>query len=220
MKNSGNFTRIKRFMVGISGVALSVCSIILSKQGVGITGELAWMGTIIALSLFCAELMFNSSFEELNWTMLFLGLGAYLYSIWTNVEGFYYYRQIEGNLWTHFDTTNLFGGLFMDIYPELAIAWALGESKIGDLIGNTVKTIMNPDKLTEPFSTPKQPQQQSQPQKPPQEQDVPPFLDNRREEKSEEQVKAELYQRLQASNNGHPSANRNQAQNPNINRKS
>jgi hypothetical protein len=132
---------------------MAIASIILSKQGVGITGDLAWIGTVVALSLFCAELMFNSNFDELNWTILFLGLGAYIYSIWTNVQGFYFYRGIEGTLFTNFDTTSFFGGIFMDVYPELAIAWAMGASKIGDLIGNAVKTVRDPDKLTQAKSS-------------------------------------------------------------------
>lgn len=150
MRNSDDgFEKIKRVIIGISGIAMAIASIVLSKQGVGITGELAWIGTVVAISLFCAELMFNSNFDELNWTILFLGLGAYIYSIWTNIQGFYFYRGIDGTLFTNFDITSFFGGLFMDIYPELAIAWAMGASKIGDLIGNVVKTSKNPDKLTQ-----------------------------------------------------------------------
>ena len=205
--SDGNFTKLKRWLIGLSGVWVAVCSVILTKQGVGISGELAWMGTAIAIALFCAELMFNSNFEELNWTILALGLGAYLYSIWTNVEGFYFYRNITGDLFSNFDVTNFGGGLFMDIYPELAIAWAMKESKIGDLFGNFIKTLQNPDKLTEPMrksqSAPSykpqqsqaqpnrshQPQNTPQPQRPqnqPQQaprprpaEDVPAFLKNR-----------------------------------------
>lgn len=144
-----SFDKGKRWLIGLSGVGMAAASIILSKQGVGITGDLAWIGTVVAISLFCAELMFNSNFDELNWTILFLGLGAYIYSIWTNIQGFYFYRGIEGNLFSNFDITSVFGGLVMDIYPELAIAWAVGASKIGDLIGNVVKTSKDPDKLTQ-----------------------------------------------------------------------
>lgn len=143
------FTRIKRWLIGLSGAGMAVVSVIFSKQGVGITGDLVWVGTVVALSLFCAELMFNSNFDELNWTIIVLGLGAYVYSIWTNIQGFYYYRAIEGTLFTNFDVTSFFGGIFMDIYPELAIAWAMGESKLGDLLGNLVKTSKDPDKLTQ-----------------------------------------------------------------------
>ena len=176
-KDNSRFLTMKRWIIGVSGVGMAIASVILSKQGVGITGDLAWIGTVVALSLFCAELMFNSNFDELNWTILVLGLGAYVYSIWTNIQGFYFYRGLPGTLFTDFDITSCFGGIFMDVYPEIAIAWALGESKIGDLLGNIVKTSKNPDKLTQvksstsshqqpartyPMSIPKAPQRLQQ----------------------------------------------------------
>jgi hypothetical protein len=37
----------------------------------------------------------------------------------------------------------------------VAIAWALKESKIGDLLGNLIKTANNPEKLTQTFSVTK-----------------------------------------------------------------
>ena len=150
MKNQeGGFTKLKRWIVFVSGVGVAYCSIILSKQGVGITGELAWMGTVVALALFCAELLFNSNFDDLNWTIIVLGLGAYAYSIWTNISGFYFYRGLEMDIIKNFDVTSVFGGVFMDVWPELSIAWALKESKVGDLLGNIIKTSRDPNKLTQ-----------------------------------------------------------------------
>ena len=150
-KEDGKFTAIKRKIVGLSGAALLGCSIYLSKQGVGFVGDLWWMGLVVAISLTCAELMFNSSFDELSWTMVLLGTGAYAYSIYTNIVGFYFYRGISGDLFSNFNLTNFAGGFFMDVYPELAIAWALGESKVGDLFGNILKTYNNPEQLTKDF---------------------------------------------------------------------
>jgi hypothetical protein len=161
--SEGKFGTLKRWVIGISGIGVAIASVIFSKQGVGITGELAWIGTVVAIALFCAELMFNSNFDELNWTIIALGIGAYIYSIWTNIQGFYFYRGIEGNLFTKFDITSFFGGCFMDIYPELAVAWAMGASKVGDLLGNLVKTSKDPDKLTQlasPISGQPKPQYQ------------------------------------------------------------
>lgn len=148
-ESNGGFTRIKRIIVGVSGCAMLIASIILSKNGVGFTGENAWIGLVIAVSLTSAEFMFNSNFEEMNWTTLALGLGAYIYSINTNINGFYLFQNIEGNLWTNFDFKSLAGGIFMDVYPELAIAWSLKESKVGDLVGNIIKSWINPEKMTE-----------------------------------------------------------------------
>ena len=153
MEQDGKFTEIKRKVVGASGIALLGCSIYLSKQGVGFVGDLWWMGLVVAVSLTCAELMFNSSFEELSWTMVVLGFGAYFYSIYTNIVGFYYYRHTgDFDLVANFNMTNVAGGFFMDVYPELAIAWAMNESKIGDLFGNLVKTYKNPGQLTKSFT--------------------------------------------------------------------
>lgn len=156
MKNLNSFTKAKRIVVGLSGVAVLFCSIYLSKQGVGFTGDLWWMGLIIAVSLSCSEFMFNDSFDELTWTVIALGLGAYVYSINTNIIGFYFYRGTPGTLLTNFDWTNFMGGIFMDVYPEMAIAWALGAGKVGDFLGNVVKTWNHPEQMTAPSSHRKQ----------------------------------------------------------------
>lgn len=145
----GKYTTAKRIFAFVSGVGMAFCSIYLSKRGVGFSDELWWIGLVVALALFGAELMFNSSFDELTWTGLALGMGAYLYSIGTNIGGFYFYRGIPGNLWTNFDLTNFAGGIFMDIYPELAIAWAFKESKVGDWLGNIIRVWNDPDALTQ-----------------------------------------------------------------------
>lgn len=165
MKNQeGGFTKLKRWIIFASGVGVAYCSILLSKQGVGLTGEFAWMGMVIALALFCAELLFNSNFDDLNWTILALGLGAYVYSIWTNISGFYFYRGLEMDLIKNIDVTSVFGGIFMDVWPELSIAWALKESKVGDLLGNIIKTSRDPEKLTQLSQSLKQNHQQTQAQ--------------------------------------------------------
>lgn len=146
---NGNYTRIKKIVVGLSGVAMLLTSIQLSRVGVGFEGDAAWIGLVIAVSLTCAEFMFDSNFDEMNWTILILGLGAYIYSIITNINGFYDYQNISGTIWTNPDTKSILGGIFMDVYPEIAIAWALNESKVGDLIGNAIKSWKDPEKMTE-----------------------------------------------------------------------
>jgi hypothetical protein len=151
--SDGNFTRIKKVLIGVSGAAMLIASVILSKQGIGFVGNASWIGLVIAISLTCAEFMFNSNFDEMNWTILILGIGAYGYSISTNINGFYSYQGIEGTLWTNFDMKSFLGGIFMDVYPELALAWSLKESKVGDLVGNLIKSWTNPERMTE--STPR-----------------------------------------------------------------
>jgi hypothetical protein len=147
--SDGKFTNLKRWLVGLSGIGVLYVSIIFSKEGMQIQGQYAWMGFVIAIALSCAEFMFNSNFESLNWTIFVVGIAAYAYSIWTNITGFYVNRQMVGTLFTQFDLTNLFGGIFLDVYPEVAIAWALKESKIGDLIGNAIKTARKPGTMTD-----------------------------------------------------------------------
>lgn len=151
MQRGTNFTRFKRFLAGVSGIAVLGASMYLSKEGVGFPPDLIVLGWVIAIALSSAEFMFNSSFEELNWTMIMIGVGAYIYSIFTNVKGFMFYRGVET-----FDATSIFGGMFMDIYPELAIAWALKESKVGDLLGNVVKSFDKPETLTNSTTTKEQ----------------------------------------------------------------
>lgn len=204
MKNQeGGFTKLKRWIIFVSGVGVAYCSILLSKQGVGLSGEFAWMGTVIAVALFCAELLFNSNFDDLNWTILALGLGAYVYSIWTNISGFYFYRGLEMDIIKGFDVTSVFGGIFMDVWPELSIAWSLKESKIGDLIGNLIKTSRDPDKLTQlahPLQT-KQPQTRGQP---PNRNLQPGLSTSRPIDTGNGKTRAELLrQKMQSSKDGH-----------------
>jgi hypothetical protein len=147
MKNDGNFTKFKRVIAFASGVWVGYASIFLSRKGIGFADDLNWMAWGIAIALFCAEFMFNSQFDELSWTLILIGAGAYIYSIGVNIGGFYFYRGIPGTLWTNFNLTNFSGGMFMDIYPEIAIAWALKESKVGDFLGNLLKAYNDPNKL-------------------------------------------------------------------------
>src|SRR5688572_6740701 len=98
-----SFDKFKRFLAVASGISILGCSIYLSKEGVGFTGDIAWMGLVVAIALCCSQLIFNGRFTELTWTGIALGLGAYIYSINTNIDGFYFYRHIEGTLWTNFD---------------------------------------------------------------------------------------------------------------------
>lgn len=197
MNNDGNFTKFKRFIAIVSGVWVGYASVFLSRKGIGFGDDLNWMAWGIAIALFCAEFMFNSKFEELSWTMIFIGVGAYLYSIGVNINGFYFYRGIEGNIWNNFDLTNFGGGLFMDVYPEIAIAWALRESKVGDFLGNILKAYNDPNKMIQQVTQnkPYQPVPQSIPRQEPKterpipqfQQNVPPFLDKKQSPQMREQ---------------------------------
>lgn len=143
----GRYMLIKRVLAFGSGVAVLYASIIFSRNGFEFKTDrtLAWVGVVLALAATSSEMMLNSSFQRLNWTIIALGISAYLYSIWTNIIGFQVLRADE----TPWSVIGVIGGLFLDIYPEIAIAWSLEESKVGDLIGNIIKTIQGPEKVTE-----------------------------------------------------------------------
>lgn len=151
----GKLTYYMRWIAGFTAVLIAYGSAKLSVAGIGLGGDLWWLNWVIAIGLFVAEFMVNGEHKELNWLMLAMGTGAYAYSIATNIVGIEDYMKANGTL----TTTGLglvtmyAGGAFMDIFPELTLRWALGESKVGDLLGNLVKTYKNPEMLTKSFTT-------------------------------------------------------------------
>lgn len=144
-----NFSDWKKRLALVSGVLIFLISAFNSKNGfVGADqGDwlLAAMGWAFAVAATSAEFMFTSDFKKLNWSLIFLGVCAYVYSIWTNVLGLQTWRGTA----TQYDIVNILGGIFMDVYPEAAIAWALGESRIGDMLGNLVRAAGRSDELTD-----------------------------------------------------------------------
>ena len=147
MKRS--FSDWKKVLAIVSGVAIFLISAFNSKNGfVGSTeGDwlLSLMGWAFAIAATSAEFMFTSDFKRLNWSLIFLGVCAYVYSIWTNILGLQAWRGTV----IHYDMVNVLGGIFMDVYPEAAIAWALGESKMGDMLGNLFRAAQRKDELTD-----------------------------------------------------------------------
>jgi hypothetical protein len=142
----GPYTRIKKIFALVTGLAMLYASIQFSRMGFEFesNNQYAWVGLVLALAATCAEMILNSSFRKLNWTVLFIGVCAYVYSVWTNIVGV---QSLNGSA-TPFTIVGIVTGLFLDIYPEVAMAWALEESKIGDLIGNIIKTTQNPGQVT------------------------------------------------------------------------
>ena len=144
--NDGLYTKAKRFTTFIVGVAVLWASVIFSKNGFefNTSSDFAWVGWVLAFAATSAEFMLNSTFKRINWTIVGLGLCAYAYSIWTNLLGFHSLRPTD----TLFSVINVVGAIFIDVFPEVAISWALEESKIGDLIGNLIKTLQDPEQVT------------------------------------------------------------------------
>lgn len=104
-------------------------------------GELWWVGWVLAAAANGAQFMLTSKFQDLNLGIVVLGLSAYVYSIFTNVIGIEG-LQVEKNSYIAWGA-----GFFLDIYPEMAIAWALRASREGDLIGNLWKMLSNYESL-------------------------------------------------------------------------
>lgn len=144
--NDGTYTKAKRFVTFVVGVAVLYASLVFSKNGFefSTSSDYAWIGWVLAFAATSAEFMLNSTFQKINWTIVGLGLCAYAYSIWTNLLGFQSLRPDEDL----YSLINILGAVFMDVFPEVGISWALQESKIGDIIGNLVKTVQDPQKVT------------------------------------------------------------------------
>lgn len=149
--DSGKYSKLRRQSALIIGVLMLVASIKFSYDGFiynttqsGFWGNAIGWGIPVAVTV--AQFMFNTELKKLNLTIFAIGLAAYIYSIWTNIIGLYEFRGIE-MVAGKYDVINYALGFFMDIYPEAAISWALGESRFGDLLGNIMSAASDPKKL-------------------------------------------------------------------------
>ena len=159
-KNDGKLTKLIRIGCWVIGIPCLIGSAKLSVSGVGLGGDLWWMGWVLAAAFTLCQFIVNGSYEkELNWTILVLGVGSYVESMWMNILGIYNYQSPENTVinasyvFSHIDPGIFLLGLFIDAFPEMAIRWALGESRVGDMIGNMVKTAQNPEMLTKSLTT-------------------------------------------------------------------
>jgi len=154
MNNSGTadkYLKTKIFMAKLTGIAVLVVSMQFSQNGFGFKDEdIALAGWVLAVAVTVAQFVFNSRVRNLNWTITFLGIVAYVYSIWTNLIGFYNYQGKTLNLDTFLDFSALlpvFASAFMDIFPEAILSWAYNSSGEGDLIGNVLAVTNDPNSI-------------------------------------------------------------------------
>lgn len=159
MNKEGKYTRIVKVISFVTGTLVLWASINFSQRGFGLDSgsEFAWVGWCMALAATVSQFIFNSEFRKLNWTILVLGTLSYIYSIYTNILGYHSISGGEGSMWK---LVNISIAIFMDVFPETAIAWAVGESRVGDLIGNLIKSAEEPENLISKGNTQ---QVQSQP---------------------------------------------------------
>ena len=160
--DDGQFLKSKKWLALISGFIILFISIRFSAGGFGngVAQSDKWIGYALAIAVCATEFMVASDYRKLNVSMIVLGGAAYTYSIYTNVLGFYIFRGMGYSGMTG-DYMNLAGGVFLDVFPEVAIAWALNESKVGDFFGNLIKAYNKPQEMIN-----NQNQNQTQPNKP------------------------------------------------------
>lgn len=158
MNNNSDMIRILKRISIITGFAILVISIQFSYDGFdqsisGVNANYTTMaviiGYVLAVVFSVIEFIFGTAYRELNWTLRGIGVFAYIYSIYTNYLGIKHLLGADD-----FMAWSL--AIVMDVYPEPAIAWALGESVTGDMLGNIGKMLFG-----EKSKQPTQPQKQT-----------------------------------------------------------
>ena len=92
------------------------------------------IGAVFALSVSVMQFIFTSDYKSLNPTLLVVGMLSYAYSIWTNAAG-------ARNILNTSAPMSWVIAIFADVVAEPMIAWGVGESLVGDIIGNFGKII-------------------------------------------------------------------------------
>lgn len=143
MNNQSDMVPILKRIALIMGFIVLAFSIFLSYDGFdqSVTGgneNYTFLAKIIgfgmAIVFTVIQFIFSTKYGDLNWTLRGVGLFAYAYSIYTNYLGVSHILGAD-----EFMAWAL--AFIMDIFPEPAIAWALGESLTGDLFGNIGKMV-------------------------------------------------------------------------------
>lgn len=146
-----NALRRISFFVGVGLLALSMY---WSQDGFNfnVAGQSGYettaliIGWFLAISVTCIEFVFSSNYKELNASLIFFGILAYAYSIYTNYQGILHF---QGDAQSKIGAFVL--GVVIDGVPEPLIAWSLYESLSGDFVGNLIKTFASsPDRLQKP----------------------------------------------------------------------
>ncbi len=126
------------------GLGLLIISIYWSQDGFNFSlagssggGNFAlYFGWFIAFAVCVIQFVFSTNYKELNPSLLFFGVLAYVYSMYTNYQGVIHFQGLQ--------PSPLGAGIlamFMDAVPEPLIAWGLYESLQGDFIGNIMKWV-------------------------------------------------------------------------------
>ena len=139
---------ILRKLAVFVGVGLLLVSVFWSQDGFNFDlagnakyGNMAvFIGWFLALSVTVIQFVFSTSYKELNASLKFFGILAYIYSIYTNYWGILSFQGwVDGQ-----PKMQIGAGLLafvMDGVPEPLIAWGLYESLRGDFIGNLLRVL-------------------------------------------------------------------------------
>lgn len=143
MNNDSDMERALKRIAMLTGLLVLAISIFFSYDGFdqrvtggneGYTLLATLIGIVLAVVFTVIEFIFGTNYKDLNWTLRGVGVFAYTYSIYTNYLGI---KHILGA--DDFMAWSL--AMIIDVYPEPAISWALGESLVGDLLGNLGKMV-------------------------------------------------------------------------------
>ncbi len=150
MNNRMNGTKLSKIIRKCSlifGVALLIISIYLSYDGFdgSVNGNNYYeavavlIGIVFACTVTVVQFIFTNEYKQLNPTLIVVGLLSYAYSIVTNKMGAEHILGMNG--WMAWATAAM-----ADVIAEPMISWGLGESLVGDLLGNLWKAISDDDK--------------------------------------------------------------------------
>lgn len=155
-------TRLGRIIQRASlfaGAALIIISMYLSYDGFdGTVGTEATtaasmiaklIGWTLAAVVCVVQFVFTNEYKKLNPTLILAGLLTYAYSIWTNKMG-------ATNILGMSESMSWTLAAMSDILAEPLVSYGLGESLVGDLLGNMWKIAAGEEKKNEFVNQPRE----------------------------------------------------------------
>lgn len=145
--NKDTYITILRILSTLVAFSLWMVSMNFSINGFGIQiPEYAWVGLVLGFSVTIIELIWNKQGSDTNLTIMFVGVLAYIYGIYTNMIGISDAQGLSGSI-----TDNLGSTVFafilavvLEITPEPLFVWGItGLVDSGDFLTNLFGKGMN-----------------------------------------------------------------------------
>lgn len=135
--NNGVYRTILRGLALISSLFMWGVSVFFNNKGFGFEiKDAAYVGFGLALCVTVIELVWAKEGMKGNSTLALVGMGAYVYGVWTNMVGIMAYQGISNPDMNNYPFP-LALSFFIEVVPEPLFAWAVtGSSKGGDFVGN------------------------------------------------------------------------------------